>query len=411
MKSKTNIRIYLFAIMGVFFIFINNCKKSVAPSREQLLTSSLWSLTIDCSGNLITDEEYSVTSFKTDGDMVIIYRTGDDLNSTWSLKDNDEMLVFNEEYFKIMTLTKTELQITSKTSGCTLSFKALLLTKATTTGVSALSSTMAELHGTVRTDNLSTQVTFEYGTSTSYGQTAIVTMSPVSGPSLTNIDALLSGLIPETIYHYRIKAICSSGSFYGQDLTFKTFNSQTVSDIDGNIYNTVTIGTQVWMVGNLKTTKYRNGDPIPNVTDEIEWSNLTTGAYCNYENDISNVSAYGRLYNWYVATDAEWTTLTNYLGGENVAGSKLKEFGTTHWQSPNNDATNESGFTALPGGDRFFNGPFNYMTGMGFWLCWADGALESAWGRSMVSGFGNVDRYNEPDYEASGACSVRCIKD
>jgi uncharacterized protein (TIGR02145 family) len=425
MKSKTNIRIYLLVIMGIFFISINNCKKSEAPSRGQLLTSSLWSLTIDCSGNLITDEEYSVTSFKTDGVMVIKYRTGDDLNSTWSLKDNDETLVFNDEYFEIMTLTKTELQITSKASGCKLSFRALLLTKATTTGVSALSSTMAELHGTVRTDNLSIQVTFEYGTSTSYGQTVSATMSPVSGPSLTNIDAPLSGLIPEATYHYRIKAICSSGSFYGQDLTFKTFNSQTVSDIDGNIYNTVTIGTQVWMVENLKTTKYRNGDPIPNVTDEIQWSNLTTGGYCNYDNDISNVTTYGRLYNWYavndsrniapigwhVATDAEWTTLTDYLGGENVAGSKLKEFGTAHWQSPNDDATNESGFTALPGGDRFFNGPFNYMTGMGFWLCWADGVLGSAWGRSLVRGFGNVDRYNEPDYEASGGCSVRCIKD
>jgi uncharacterized protein (TIGR02145 family) len=425
MKSKTYIRIYLLAIMGIFFISTNNCKKSVEPSRWQLLTSSLWSLAIDCSGNLITDEEYSVISFKPDGDNIILSDVGDDLFGTWSLKDNDETLVLNQEDFKIITLTETELQITSKTSGCTFSFKALLLTKATTTGVSALTSTSAELHGTVRTNNLSTEVTFEYGTSTSYGQTVTATMSPVPGPSLTNIDATLSGLIPETTYHYRVKAICSSGSFYGQDLTFKTFNAQTVSDIDGNIYNTVTIGTQVWMVENLKTTKYRNGDPIPNVTDDIQWSNLTTDAYCNYDNDISNVTTYGRLYNWYavndsrniaptgwhVATDVEWTTLTDYLGGASVAGSKLKEFGTTHWESPNADATNESGFTALPGGDRSFNGPFNYMTVMGFWRCWGDSVLGSAWGRSMVRGFDNVDKYNDQDYEASGGCSVRCVRD
>jgi uncharacterized protein (TIGR02145 family) len=114
-----------------------------------------------------------------------------------------------------------------------------------------------------------------------------------------------------------------------------------VTDYDGNVYNTVTIGTQTWMTEDLRVTHYRNGDLIPNVAETAAWNNLTTGAYCNYDNDKRNSATYGRLYNWYavisganlapsgwhVPTDAEWTTLTTYLGGEGVAGGKLKESG------------------------------------------------------------------------------------
>lgn len=138
----------------------------------------------------------------------------------------------------------------------------------------------------------------------------------------------------------------------------------TVTDYDGNVYQTVLIGDQCWMMENLKVTHYRNGDPIPHVTDGVTWGNLTSGAYCNYNNDEGNVATYGRLYNWYavddsrniapagwhVPSDAEWQTLVDYLGGDAVAGGKMKEAGTTHWASPNTGATNESGFTALPGG-------------------------------------------------------------
>jgi uncharacterized protein (TIGR02145 family) len=142
----------------------------------------------------------------------------------------------------------------------------------------------------------------------------------------------------------------------------------TLTDQDGNIYRTITIGTQTWMAENLRTTKYRDGTAIPNVTDNTAWSNLSTGAYCNYNNTESadTIATYGRLYNWYAATDSrdiapsgwhvptddEWTTLTTYLGGDSVAGGKMKETGTTHWVTPNGGATNESGFTALPSGVR-----------------------------------------------------------
>ena len=140
--------------------------------------------------------------------------------------------------------------------------------------------------------------------------------------------------------------------------------SNTVTDIDGNVYHTVKIGTQVWMVENLKTTKYNDGTPIPLVTANSSWAILTTPGYCFYNNDANvNKATYGAMYNWYIVNtgklcpagwhvpiDAEWTTLTNYLGSENAAGGKLKEFGISHWVTPNDGTTNSSGFTALPAG-------------------------------------------------------------
>jgi uncharacterized protein (TIGR02145 family) len=193
----------------------------------------------------------------------------------------------------------------------------------------------------------------------------------------------------------------------------------TVTDIDGNVYHTVTIGTQVWMVENLKITKYRNGDAIPNVTDSTAWYHLTTGAYCNYNNDINNATTYGRLYNWYtvndsrkiaptgwhVPTDAEWTTLTDYLGN---AGGKLKETGTAHWNSPNTGATNETGFTALPGGYRIYNGTFRSIGNYGNWWSSTENTTDYAWSRDMGCSHSYVYRTSFikiPGY------SVRCVRD
>jgi uncharacterized protein (TIGR02145 family) len=148
----------------------------------------------------------------------------------------------------------------------------------------------------------------------------------------------------------------------------------TVTDIDGNVYNTVKIGNQLWLAENLKVTRYSNGDPIPKVTDNAQWESLTTGAYCEYMNDSSNASIYGYLYNWYAVNDSrglapkgwhvhtsnEWGIMQEHLGHN---GGKLKETGTNNWEHPNEGATNESGFSALPGGFRDLNGVFG---GMGY---------------------------------------------
>jgi uncharacterized protein (TIGR02145 family) len=198
----------------------------------------------------------------------------------------------------------------------------------------------------------------------------------------------------------------------------------TVTDIDGNVYHTVKIGTQVWMVENLNTTRYSNGDSIPEVTDAASWRKLTSGARCNHNNDPGFSVTYGSLYNlyavnegrkiapqgWHVATDSEWTTLINYLGGLTLAGGKLKEEGTTHWPAPNTGATNISGFSALPGGYRDDLGEFNIIAG-GYWWSsslYDENDLNGAWSRGMSYGSAEVFRFDAgPTF---GQC-VRCVKD
>jgi uncharacterized protein (TIGR02145 family) len=197
----------------------------------------------------------------------------------------------------------------------------------------------------------------------------------------------------------------------------------TVTDIDGNIYHTVTIGTQTWMVEDMKTTRYRNGDLIGTTNpDTLDISSESKPKYqWAYNGDESNVATYGRLYTWYVATDkrniapigwhvptnAEWDTLTNYLGGKIAAQSKLKEVGTKHWNSPN-DGTNESGFTAVPGGNHWGN-KFLGIGDFTHWWTATEYDARFAWRRILKN--------DSPQKNFKGYASkdigwlVRCIKD
>jgi len=197
-----------------------------------------------------------------------------------------------------------------------------------------------------------------------------------------------------------------------------------ITDADGNVYHSVIIGTQTWMVENLKSTKYNDGTAIPFITDQTTWKNLTTDGYCNYEDVVINGEKYGHLYNWYavntgklapkgwhVPTDAEWSKLENYLGGAAIAGGKMKS--TTVWASPNTGATNESGFNALPGGYRYTTLNMNTIGYFGFWWSSTEAELTTvgcAWSRSLSCDNSICDRrYN---YSASKRLgySVRCIK-
>ena len=197
----------------------------------------------------------------------------------------------------------------------------------------------------------------------------------------------------------------------------------TVKDSDGNVYKTVTIGMQVWMAENLKTTKFRNGKPIPCVQKNSTWADITMGAYSWYNNDASaNKGDYGVLYNWYAVNDsrniapagwhipseAEWTILTTYLKGKGLAGGKLKETLTSHWASPNSDATNSSGFTALPGGYRNKDGDFRNVNIMGGWWTITEYTKSVAWYRYVDCNSSNI--YICSTFKNSGF-SVRCIKD
>jgi uncharacterized protein (TIGR02145 family) len=193
-----------------------------------------------------------------------------------------------------------------------------------------------------------------------------------------------------------------------------------ITDSDGNVYSSIKIGTQEWLTENLKTTKYRNGDLIGTTspsTKDITSENTPKYQWA-YNGDESNVAVYGSLYTWYVATDsrkicpagwhvpnnAEWLTLTNYLGGTFTAGGKLKESGTAHWQSPNVGATNESGFTALPGGSRIYEG----IGTLGFW--WSATESDAAKGCDIELDYDYPTLFNFVDTKKAGF-SVRCIKD
>ena len=201
-----------------------------------------------------------------------------------------------------------------------------------------------------------------------------------------------------------------------------------VKDIDGNIYKTIYIGTQQWMGENLKVNLYNDGTVIPNIMDRNQWGRLTTPGTAYYNNDVTNFEKYGRLYNWFtvssskngnknvcptgwhVPTEAEWNVLINYLGGANVAGSKMKEVGNTNWVSPNTDATNTSLFNGLPGAYRYYDGNYYGIGGVAEW--WSTNeTIDAISGVSFVLNSSNgIITSNSYPIKREG-CSVRCLKD
>jgi uncharacterized protein (TIGR02145 family) len=246
------------------------------------------------------------------------------------------------------------------------------------------------------------------------------TIDKTSGTELTGVSSpkVVSGLTNGIKYTFAMSTMTVAGES-GLSTILSTTPASTVTDIDGNVYHTVTIGSQVWMVENLKTTKFNDGTAIPLVTDAATWGNITSPRYCWYNNNSSTNSA---LYNWYavragiapvgwhVPTDSEWSILTTYLGGENLAGGKLKEAGLAHWDAPNTGATNETGFSAIPGGSREWNGPFLSLYSSGWW--WtssssSDGSF--AWDRYMAANDAAVHR--NFSYNMGNGLSVRCIRD
>jgi uncharacterized protein (TIGR02145 family) len=209
------------------------------------------------------------------------------------------------------------------------------------------------------------------------------------------------------------------------------YSCSTTSDGKTEITAEV-IGTQTWTTKNLDVTTYSDGTVIPQVTDPTAWANLTTGAWCYYNNDSANGTTYGKLYNWYavagihdtdpntpnkklaptgyhIPSDAEWTTLITYLGGGTVAGGKMKTTGTSLWLAPNTDATNSSGFTGLPGGFRSSSyGVFHYIGNRGYWWSSSEGDTARAWDCILSCDFGNAS-INRLD--KINGFSVRCLKD
>ena len=199
----------------------------------------------------------------------------------------------------------------------------------------------------------------------------------------------------------------------------------TISDFDGNTYFAVKIGDQIWMSENLSVTHYRNGMPIPMLSEDTLWSETSSGAYCQYNNDPQMTEIYGNLYNWSAVTDSnglapdgwhvpsddEWQTLVDYLGGNDYAGGILKETGTTHWAAPNAGALDSQGFTALPGGYRMGTGVFVSLRAEAALWSSTDGGADSygAWYRDMYYWSPYISRYFHSNKK--WGYSVRCVKD
>jgi uncharacterized protein (TIGR02145 family) len=239
------------------------------------------------------------------------------------------------------------------------------------------------------------------------------------GSGLGSYTVNVTGLKQNTVYHVRAFATNAVGTDYGSDVTFTT-EALTVMDGDGNVYNTVKIGNQIWTAENLKTTKYVNGSDMINLTDNAAWATTGSPAYCWYNNDISNKDKYGALYNWeavrsgklepegwHIPTEAEVETLLNYLGGYDLAGGKLKETGTTYWTEPNTGATNETGFSGRPGGRRAETGAFQLAAYFGY--IWTTTPFDP-YSYFLYLQYGSSNAHVTATWPASGL-SIRLIKD
>jgi len=302
-----------------------------------------------------------------------------------------------------------------------------------TTPISNITSNSIVTGGNVVSQGLSSVTArgVAYGTATN---PTILNNTTSNGAGTGVFITNLIGLLHSTTYYVRAYATNSVGTAYGNEVGFTTLSAvpaftcgtSTVSDVDNNTYTTVQIGTQCWTQSNLKVSKYRNGDNIPTGLSNSAWQNTTSGAYAIYNNDAANDALYGKLYNWFtvndsrglcptgwhVPSDAEWTTLTTFLGGLSLAGGAMKSTATQPtpggWIAPNTGATNSSGFTGVPGGNRDSGGGFYNLGNYGDWWSSSDAGSGNAWYRELIYYGANAHRsyYNHRD-----GFSVRCVKD
>jgi uncharacterized protein (TIGR02145 family) len=298
-----------------------------------------------------------------------------------------------------------------------------------TSSVINITATTAKSGGTITSDGGS-PITIR---GICWGSTSTPTISGAkteNGNGIGEYESNINGLIPGSTYFVRAYATNPIGTSYGADSTFSTTIDGikgTVNDSEGNIYQTIGIGYQMWMAENLKTTKYNDDTTIPEIAQSSQWVNLTSGAYCWYDNNSSYENPYGKLYNWHavnsgklcpsgwhVPTFDEWFILINFLGGQE-SGGKLKEIGTSHWKSPNIGATNITGFTALPGGRRdgkegeTWSGRFIIMGGNGlFWSSTEAPVISTAFCFQLSFEFPAIPFYNA---NMKDGYSIRCLKD
>ena len=311
------------------------------------------------------------------------------------------------------------------------------LPEVTTSVVTSIFADRAICGGNVASDggSIVTNRGVVYGTSSNPTTSGSVTNN---GSGVGTYTSTIRGLTTLTTYFVRAYATNTVGTAYGNEVSFTTpsipaitCGTSTISDVEGNFYQTVQIGTQCWTQSNLKVSYYRNGDSILTGLSNSSWQNTTAGAFAIYDNNPVSDGLYGKLYNhyavmdtrglcptgWHVPTDSDWNTLETFLGGPTVAGGSLKDTSTEQrvgdWLSPNTAATNSSGFTAWPGGAKdsgggFLNGGSNYQGFSGFWWTSSLSGSSSAWFRHLWYQDGEVFTGS---IDLNWGLSVRCLRD
>lgn len=422
LNSNTTYHVRAYATNSAGTGYGDTLSFTTKPGLPTLVTSEITSITETnaVSGGTITNDGGAPVTAR----GVCWNTAGSPLISDFSTNDGSGTGTFISNLTGLKNKTKYYIRAYATNSSGTqygneLNFTTVSLPTVITFSVSNVTSNSATSGGNVTNDG-GTPVTARGVCWNTSGNPSINNEYTINGSGIGTFNSSIVELESNTTYYLRAYATNSSGTGYGTQQSFKT--NATVTDIDGNIYNTVQIGTQLWMSENLKVTHYNDGSSIPNASDNGVWTSLSSGAFCSYNNEENNVIVYGRLYNffavndahklcpigWHVPSDDEWTVMTTYLGGINIAGGKMKETGITHWSNPNAGATNESGFTALPGGYRsYYWGTFNDMGNLcGFWSSTIDVNNVNVWSRILE--YNNVSIRRDYSYTTDGFY-VRCI--
>lgn len=416
---------YAITAIVVLLVFGLNCKKDQAkesPILVTLVVSNIKPPTADCGGNITSQGSAPVTA----------------RGVCWSVKQNPtiqykDSLTNNGagpgKYTSVLNGLKNGMTYyvrayatNSVGTGYGNQYTAVLpavLPTISTSPVTAINDTTMSSGGVVTNNGGSAVLTRGVCWSKTKNPT-IGDFFTSDGSGTGSFSSLIENVDRNATYYLRAYATNGAGTGYGNELSFSAAKL-LAKDIDGNYYHFVTIASQVWMTENLKTTRFRDSTSISFVPDNSSWSNLITAGYCWYNDDESiNKDKYGALYNWYavstgklcptgwhVPSENDWIILSANLGGESLAGGSLKEIGMVHWKNPNAGATNETGFTALPGGFRISTGEYDNIGSYGNW--WSSTSTISNVANYRYIYFGNAFLTKSFISQKYGL-SVRCVK-
>lgn len=424
MKNQLLTMIQRIALTGLLCIFAG-CESEETFQKPIIDTTEISYLTessVETGGFIHSDEGNIVLKrgvcWSTNPNPTIMDSITDNAAGTGGFVSKISGLISSTTYFLRAYATNKGgtsygLQITFTTKSLALTTKPALY----------ITSSSAMIGGIVASDGDSINITARGICWSTFSNPTIDDSITINGLGKGSYNSILTGLVPNTTYYARAYVTNSVGTRYGNEISFTTIESDPtkVIDIDGNEYPVIKIGSQIWMASNLKTKTYRNGEPVSNVKDYAAWQILSTGAWCDYDNDSINGNTFGHLYNWFavndsrniaplgwhIPSDSEWDVLVAHLGGASIAGGKLKDSSYDFWLSPNVSATNESGFNALPSG--FSNSRGWNMYTYCYWWSSTEYNATQAWYRFLHNDEAIVGRtYN---HTKNLGFSIRCIKD